>query len=250
MKKQLLTLAAVLISGFAFAQRTIDWSVDLIESPDSLRSTSTNTPIPVDVVLKNLGTDSVVSGDSIWYQLLLTTPTNQIITGFPSSNPSQFLVRTANKTIKTGDTMHITLGLVFNAVINQTSNIKFVFTSLVRNSGSITPEATGTLANNSKEKPIIWYNVHGWSVGTGNGPDGNDTKVYPNPVKDVLHVETSFANEKVLSIMDITGKQVEEIRFFEDQAEVNVAAYNRGIYVFQLRTAEGQLIKSGKIAVN
>ncbi|MBX7205355.1 MAG: T9SS type A sorting domain-containing protein [Bacteroidia bacterium] len=253
MKKILLTMVSVIaITGLSFAQtRTIDWSTESILYPDSLKSTpSSGTPFNVEVVMKNNGTSSAMAGDSIWFQFAVSIISNsQTIVLYPGPNSNTFAIKTVTRTIATGDTMHLALNLTANLKFLQSTNVRFAFIAHCLNRPGLGFETGSGLTNNQKTKDIVWFNEHGWYVGI-DGALANTTKVYPNPVKDVLNIDVNYDLPKVLNIFDIAGRKVEEVLFDEKNTTVNVSNYTRGFYFYEIKTSEGEVIKSGKILVN
>jgi hypothetical protein len=59
--------------------------------------------------------------------------------------------------------------------------------------------------------------------------------VYPNPVRDMLNVQTPAAAE--LSIVDITGKCMQELSSAGFSA-IDLSGLSRGIYFLRITTAE------------
>ncbi|MCC6684009.1 MAG: T9SS type A sorting domain-containing protein [Bacteroidia bacterium] len=253
MKKILLTIVSVIaLTGFATAQtRSLDWSTETILYPDSLKSTPSNgTPFNVEVVMKNNGTDAALAGDSIWFQFAVSIVSNsQLLVLYPGPSSSTFALRILNKTIAAGDTMHLALSLTANLKFLQSTNVRFEFIAHCLNRPALGFESGSALTNNKKSKDIVWFNEHGWYVGI-DGALANTTKVYPNPVKDVLNIDVNYDLPKVLNIFDIAGRKVEEVLFDEKNTSVNVSNYTRGFYFYEIKTSEGEVIKSGKILVN
>ncbi|HLP32333.1 MAG TPA: T9SS type A sorting domain-containing protein [Bacteroidia bacterium] len=250
MKKALLLSFSMALATFTFAQtRTVDLSTEAIVSPDSLLSSTSGTPMTLTAVLKNNGTDSITVGDSIWYQFIITVGSQKIV-GFPSaSNPNSFALKSVPRTIASGDTMHVTVSINISLNFLVSTNVNIVFIAHALNRPGLDFEASATLANNQKTKTIPWLNQHGWAVGI-NDLAANETKVYPNPVKDVLHIEINNDEQKVLSMFDLSGKKVEETMFSENKLDVNVADYKRGFYFYEIKSNNGAVIKTGKICVN
>ncbi len=254
MKKILLTIVSVIaITGLSLAQttRSLDWSTETILYPDSLKSTpSSGTPFNVEVVMKNNGLSSALAGDSIWYQFAVTIISNsQLIVLYPGPNSSTFAIKPVTRTIIVGDTMHLALSLTANLKFLQSTNVRFEFIAHCLNRPGLGFESGSALTNNKKSKDIVWFNEHGWYVGI-DGALANTTKVYPNPVKDVLHIEINNDEQKVLSMFDLSGKKVEETMFSENKLDVNVADYKRGFYFYEIKSNNGAVIKTGKICVN
>lgn len=58
----------------------------------------------------------------------------------------------------------------------------------------------------------------------------SNTKIYPNPVKDVLNLSNANNIQKV-SIVDITGRQVFTKELNTKNAQINIAHLNAGVYI-------------------
>jgi Ice-binding-like/Secretion system C-terminal sorting domain len=56
--------------------------------------------------------------------------------------------------------------------------------------------------------------------------------VYPNPVRDFLNVKTTIqkGSNNSISIVDITGKRIENIALNENETQINMAKYSQGMY--------------------
>lgn len=74
----------------------------------------------------------------------------------------------------------------------------------------------------------------------------NPLKVYPNPTKGNLTIELRIteSDNNLLQVMDMKGKLVYEKRFnapatFLTTEEVDLSAFNKGIYLVNLRTEKG-----------
>jgi hypothetical protein len=247
MKKLLLTGMIAMATLASFAQRTIDWETLSINSPDSMRSTATNTPINLTFTMKNNGPDAVNSGDSVLFQFGITNTNPQIY--YPGPGASQFRIQIIGKTYASGDTMQITIpGLSVNLVAPTSINANLRVISFVRG-GNITNEVAPAINNNTITKTVVWYNQYGNGVGLGELFKNVNVKVYPNPAKDVLNIETNYGKEVVINIYDITGKKVESIRNNEQITKINVAEFNKGFYMYEIKTTSNDLIKSGKFSV-
>lgn len=70
----------------------------------------------------------------------------------------------------------------------------------------------------------------------------NDVRVYPNPFKDYIKVQSFVSNDVILkvSISDMMGRTLLE----HDQQIVNTATLNPGIYVLQVHTLEGKIMNA------
>ena len=75
-------------------------------------------------------------------------------------------------------------------------------------------------------------------------------KVYPNPAKDVINFSIEGNVAKTISIMDITGRNIEVVNMTSNDTQININNYNNGIYLYQIKSEGGQVIKSGKFNVS
>jgi hypothetical protein len=75
---------------------------------------------------------------------------------------------------------------------------------------------------------------------------------YPNPATTIVNFEFNTISEKgyVLSVFNFIGRKVDEIKINSNRASLNLDNYFRGLYVYQLRDKQGQLIESGKFQVD
>lgn len=249
MKKIVLLAAFALASLFTFAQRTIDWQTLSIDSPSVMRSTATGTVINLQAVLKNLGPDSITVGDSVWFQFAITN-LNPIIY-YPGPSQNTYNIIRPTKTYKTGDTMIVIRNLTTTAIVNTTLSANLGVISFVRGTG-ITAEGQATGANNTVLKTVTWFNQAGFPLGKAEEFElaASTLKVYPNPVSDVLNFDIDYNKASTVNVLDITGKLIETVSFDLNKAQVNVSNYNKGIYLYQVMTTEGELLKAGKFNVN
>jgi hypothetical protein len=76
-------------------------------------------------------------------------------------------------------------------------------------------------------------------------------QVYPNPASISINFETTNLSDKnfVLTVYNFIGKKVDEIKLTTNKANISLANYYRGLYVYQLRDKQGQLVESGKFQV-
>ena len=74
---------------------------------------------------------------------------------------------------------------------------------------------------------------------------------YPNPASVSINFEFNIATDKtlVLSVYNFIGKKVDELKINSGKINLNLESYYRGLYVYQLRDKQGQLIESGKFQV-
>ncbi|OYU80672.1 MAG: hypothetical protein CFE23_08085 [Flavobacterium sp. BFFFF1] len=71
-------------------------------------------------------------------------------------------------------------------------------------------------------------------------------KLYPNPVKDVLHISAKTNNAQI-EIYDITGKLMVKTTSESNDSNINLAAFSNGIY--NCRISDGNTITVEKVVV-
>jgi hypothetical protein len=74
--------------------------------------------------------------------------------------------------------------------------------------------------------------------------------VYPNPVVGKLNVN-GFTGETVnVEILDVTGKRVKYEKVKEEAATIDLSQLVAGIYLYQIKTLDQQVLRKGKLMVN
>src|ERR1035437_6400663 len=79
-------------------------------------------------------------------------------------------------------------------------------------------------------------------------PKGNlpDLRIFPNPAKNKIHIESTKGNENEISvtILTITGDQMIEQRFRnQSQMEMDITNLSAGVYFVKIQTREGTEVK-------
>ncbi|HBS85949.1 MAG: hypothetical protein A2W91_08660 [Bacteroidetes bacterium GWF2_38_335] len=74
--------------------------------------------------------------------------------------------------------------------------------------------------------------------------------IYPNPVNDILTIETDGANDGYVTIIDLTGKEVlnYQLNQGETSSKINVSELNNGVYFLKLNS--GFEMKTFKVVVS
>lgn len=76
-------------------------------------------------------------------------------------------------------------------------------------------------------------------------------KLYPNPATSYINFEFDRKVEKphTLVIFSFIGKKVDDIKLTGEKITVPLTDYYRGLYIFQVRDASGNIVESGKFQV-
>ena len=76
-------------------------------------------------------------------------------------------------------------------------------------------------------------------------------KFYPNPAVSIINFEFKKDYDKSYSLLiyNFIGKKIIELKASEQKITVPLSAFYRGVYIFQLRDAVGNIVESGKFQV-
>lgn len=76
-------------------------------------------------------------------------------------------------------------------------------------------------------------------------------KLYPNPATSYINFEFDKKSEKPYNIVifSFIGKKVEDIRVTDQRVTVPLNDFYRGIYIFQVRDLQGNIVETGKFQV-
>lgn len=114
----------------------------------------------------------------------------------------------------------------------------------VNNDGTMDVLITGTGdgPGNTAVAKLYLNNVEDASIGT---IDNSKFKIYPNPVKDVLNIE-SLSNDtlKYFEIYAMNGSLIKQKNFDIDLNSIDVSFLDSGVYILSLTTENGTIIKS------
>jgi hypothetical protein len=73
--------------------------------------------------------------------------------------------------------------------------------------------------------------------------------VYPNPARDVVNFSSLPSSSSFIRMMDITGKEVERITVRDTNEMMSLKNINSGIYIYEIASAEGRTLATGKVSV-
>ena len=76
-------------------------------------------------------------------------------------------------------------------------------------------------------------------------------KFYPNPAVSFINFEFSkeYDNSYSIVIFNFIGKKIEDLQVTSEKMSVSLTDFYRGVYIFQLRDKQGNIVESGKFQV-
>lgn len=87
------------------------------------------------------------------------------------------------------------------------------------------------------------------SVGINDDTRTAGWSIYPNPTAGALYIESSGSEDAFLEILNITGKRMVYERVGQMASKLDLSELVAGVYLYQLRSLEDQLIRTGKLVV-
>ena len=83
-------------------------------------------------------------------------------------------------------------------------------------------------------------------------PEPKIIKFYPNPAISYITFEIEKSSNKTysLQIFNFLGRKVKDVSDITPKTVVNLSDLGRGIYIFQLKEANGRVYDSGSFQVN
>ncbi len=84
-----------------------------------------------------------------------------------------------------------------------------------------------------------------------NDDEAVGVKFYPNPAASFINFEfkKDYNKANTLLIYNFIGKKVIELKATDQKMTVPLTDFYRGVYIFQVRDAKGNIIESGKFQV-
>jgi hypothetical protein len=81
---------------------------------------------------------------------------------------------------------------------------------------------------------------------------GSIVRFYPNPATSFINFDFIKTPEKGYSIQlfSFLGKKMSEVTNLSQRTSINLADFNRGVYIYQLFDRTGKLVESGKFQVS
>ncbi|PWV47524.1 T9SS type A sorting domain-containing protein [Chitinophaga sp. S165] len=76
-------------------------------------------------------------------------------------------------------------------------------------------------------------------------------KLYPNPATSRINFELQNNNEQGydLIVFNFLGKRIDQFKNLNARTTIELDKYYSGVYIFQLRDRQGNLVESGKFNV-
>ena len=103
---------------------------------------------------------------------------------------------------------------------------------------------------------ILLTAIHSYGQAPGRGastdPVEKQLKLYPNPATSYITIDFQKGFEKGLSlqVFSFMGSKMYENQNVTERTTIDLADYNRGVYIYHLRDQNGRLLKSGKFQVS
>lgn len=85
----------------------------------------------------------------------------------------------------------------------------------------------------------------------GMNNDVKTVKFYPNPAVSFINFEFTgkYDNSYSILIFNFLGKKINELQVTDVKMTIPVSDYYRGVYIFQIRDKQGNIMESGKFQV-
>ena len=77
-------------------------------------------------------------------------------------------------------------------------------------------------------------------------------KFYPNPAVSFIKFDfqKNYDRGYTLQVINFLGKQVQEVKNINPSTTIDLSAFTRGVYIYQLRDRGGKVVESGKFQVS
>jgi len=75
------------------------------------------------------------------------------------------------------------------------------------------------------------------------------SSVFPNPASESVTIINNNPEAKTLTIVDVLGKKISETFISSTQVKLSCKNFNKGLYFYHIRDANGKMINSGKFLV-
>jgi hypothetical protein len=229
MKKLLLSILT-LASVASFAQKDISVTLN---SPAANATIVAGTQFTITATITNAGSVALTASDTIF--VAYKVGSSYITSG---GNPLVTIVTHGNIAVGGTATVSTNLTLTFTTAGGNT----FCVQGFLENGGLV----DGNASNDNGCSPVFF------SLNAGVNEVNKiaqSVKVFPNPAKDIINFSVDGNMAKTVSVMDITGKLLENISITDSETKLDLSSYSNGIYLYQIKASTGEVIKSGKFNV-
>jgi hypothetical protein len=160
---------------------------------------------------------------------------------------SKWNTASATRTIITQDAAVIAPGAAFSL---NTINLTYLNSTTIPDTLQIVFSASATRANARPGSVLL---IDGLAFTGINGIKEYQNLVkfstYPNPANSILNLVTDARRVEKLSIMDITGREIEALKITSDRTVLSTSAYNAGMYIYTALNSQGEIVARGKFNV-
>ena len=81
------------------------------------------------------------------------------------------------------------------------------------------------------------------NLSTGSNPYDSFVSIYPNPVSDILKIKINSGNISIIKLYSVNGKLFRIYYFENRQVELDLSAFENGLYLLQIQTDSELLFK-------
>lgn len=74
--------------------------------------------------------------------------------------------------------------------------------------------------------------------------------VYPNPATNLVNIKSAACETATIEIMDLAAKRIQLETIHAGQATINLSSLVEGIYLYQIKTLNGNIARTGKLVVS
>jgi|SRR5690554_86080 len=245
MKKIYLLTLATLFAGAVSAQRSLDLSLTLTD-PVEASTVPQTTNQNLDFEVSNLGDDLIENDTIVLYLYNATTQEQYSMAGQ--------LQGQVNIVPLTGPTLAVAASLNGGGTLTPTmlGGIELDLTAAGFNVGDHIFVAVDIWGANgeTEEQATFADNIGSFTIGATTSLTINtkDIKVYPNPANDFVNFKVDGLENGTITINSITGQEVVNASISGTE-KVNVNHLNNGVYIYTVRNANGEVVKTNKLII-
>jgi hypothetical protein len=228
--KRIITILSIcfLVSFISHAQRQVNLEIIMVNPVNSLLLNQGD-PFYLDLIVKNLGPDTLILSDETKIQLIINNVPVMIVNG---SGTDSFM-RYTQKYLLPNDTFVSTSPPIYT---NQTGPVNFCIKTIL-SSNNLNPVIDPDITNNNSCAAIYIapLSVKASQIET-------DFTVYPIPASDYISWELDGgASEKEISIYNLQAKLSFKETSYGDKGRIDVRNLPAGIYVLRIKDSENRL---------